>query len=85
MPLLSEPDDLETEILEEPCGTKKDDGLPFPVTDVWISENKETKETEYVTSFFLYIKPGSHFCNSFFKKYVVVVFYFRKEKRGRER
>lgn len=42
---VDEPDDLDTEILEEPCGTKKDDGLPFPVTDVWISENKETKET----------------------------------------
>ncbi|XP_045432352.1 serine/threonine-protein kinase Nek1 isoform X8 [Pipistrellus kuhlii] len=44
--ITSEPDDLETEVLEEPCGTKKDDGLPFPVTDVWTSENKETKETE---------------------------------------
>nr|KAF6347070.1 NIMA related kinase 1 [Pipistrellus kuhlii] len=43
---VDEPDDLETEVLEEPCGTKKDDGLPFPVTDVWTSENKETKETE---------------------------------------
>lgn len=43
---VDETDDLETEVLGEPGGTKKDDGLPFPVTDVWISENKETKETE---------------------------------------
>ncbi|XP_014390715.1 PREDICTED: serine/threonine-protein kinase Nek1 [Myotis brandtii] len=43
---VDEPDDLETEVLGEPCGTNKEDGLPFPVTDVWISETKETKETE---------------------------------------
>lgn len=65
MLLLPEPDDLETEVLGEPCGTKKDDGLPFPVTDVWISETKETKETEYVTSFFLYVKTWSHFVITF--------------------
>lgn len=66
MLLLSEPDDLETEVLGEPCGTNKEDGLPFPVTDVWISETEETKETEYVTSFFLYVKTWIPFCNSFF-------------------
>uniref|UniRef100_G1P714 non-specific serine/threonine protein kinase n=1 Tax=Myotis lucifugus TaxID=59463 RepID=G1P714_MYOLU len=43
---VDEPDDLETEVLGEPCGTNKEDGLPFPVTDVWVSETKETKETE---------------------------------------
>ncbi|XP_036170237.1 serine/threonine-protein kinase Nek1 isoform X5 [Myotis myotis] len=43
---VDEPDDLETEVLGEPCGTNKQDGLPFPVIDVWISETKETKETD---------------------------------------
>lgn len=42
---VNEPD-LETEVLGEPCGTNKDDGLPFPVTDAWISDITETKETE---------------------------------------
>lgn len=65
MRLLSEPDDLETEVLGEPCETNKDAGLPFPVSDVWISG---TKETEYVTSFFLYVKTWIPFCNSFFLK-----------------
>ncbi|XP_008577196.1 PREDICTED: serine/threonine-protein kinase Nek1-like, partial [Galeopterus variegatus] len=42
---LEEPDDLETEILQEPSGTNKDGSLPCTITDVWISEEKETKET----------------------------------------
>ncbi|NP_001427551.1 serine/threonine-protein kinase Nek1 isoform 11 [Homo sapiens] len=42
----SEPDDLETEILQEPSGTNKDESLPCTITDVWISEEKETKETQ---------------------------------------
>nr|XP_037849673.1 serine/threonine-protein kinase Nek1 isoform X6 [Chlorocebus sabaeus] len=42
----SEPDDLETEVLQEPSETNKDESLPCTVTDVWISEEKETKETQ---------------------------------------
>ncbi|XP_054410686.1 serine/threonine-protein kinase Nek1 isoform X14 [Pongo abelii] len=42
----SEPDDLETEILQEPSGTNKDESLPCTITDVWISEEKQTKETQ---------------------------------------
>ncbi|XP_064227073.1 serine/threonine-protein kinase Nek1 isoform X6 [Aotus nancymaae] len=42
----SEPDDLETEILQEPSGTNKDESLPCTATDVWISEENETKETQ---------------------------------------
>uniref|UniRef100_A0A5F9C9Y9 non-specific serine/threonine protein kinase n=1 Tax=Oryctolagus cuniculus TaxID=9986 RepID=A0A5F9C9Y9_RABIT len=43
---LEEPDDLEAEVLQEPRRTKKDGSLPCAVTDVWITEKKETKETE---------------------------------------
>uniref|UniRef100_A0A2I3G1S1 non-specific serine/threonine protein kinase n=1 Tax=Nomascus leucogenys TaxID=61853 RepID=A0A2I3G1S1_NOMLE len=43
---LEEPDDLETEVLQEPNGTKKDESLPCTITDAWISEEKETKETQ---------------------------------------
>ncbi|XP_011823193.1 PREDICTED: serine/threonine-protein kinase Nek1 isoform X5 [Mandrillus leucophaeus] len=43
---LEEPDDLETEVLQEPSGTNKDENLPCTVTDVWISEEKEAKETQ---------------------------------------
>ncbi|XP_064227072.1 serine/threonine-protein kinase Nek1 isoform X5 [Aotus nancymaae] len=43
---LEEPDDLETEILQEPSGTNKDESLPCTATDVWISEENETKETQ---------------------------------------
>ncbi|XP_062932822.1 serine/threonine-protein kinase Nek1 isoform X3 [Cynocephalus volans] len=43
---LEEPDDLETEILQEPSGTNKDGSLPCTITDVWISEEKGTKETD---------------------------------------
>lgn len=46
---VDEPDDLETEVLGEPCGTNKEDGLPFPVTDVWISETKETELEDRIT------------------------------------
>uniref|UniRef100_A0A9L0TR02 non-specific serine/threonine protein kinase n=1 Tax=Equus caballus TaxID=9796 RepID=A0A9L0TR02_HORSE len=41
-----EPDDLETEVLQEPSGVNKDGSLPCTVIDVWISEIKETKETD---------------------------------------
>ncbi|XP_053441753.1 serine/threonine-protein kinase Nek1 isoform X4 [Nycticebus coucang] len=43
---LEEPDDLETEILQEPSGTNRNERLPCPVTNVWISEEKQTKQTE---------------------------------------
>ncbi|XP_025240545.1 serine/threonine-protein kinase Nek1 isoform X5 [Theropithecus gelada] len=43
---LEEPDDLETEVLQEPSGTNKDESLPCTVTDVWISEEKEAKEAQ---------------------------------------
>uniref|UniRef100_A0A8C9A756 non-specific serine/threonine protein kinase n=1 Tax=Prolemur simus TaxID=1328070 RepID=A0A8C9A756_PROSS len=43
---VEEPDDLETEILQEPSGTNRNESLPCTITDVWISEEKETKETE---------------------------------------
>ncbi|XP_035148545.3 serine/threonine-protein kinase Nek1 isoform X8 [Callithrix jacchus] len=43
---LEEPDDLETEILQEPIGTNKDESLPCTITDVWISKENETKETQ---------------------------------------
>ncbi|XP_062069261.1 serine/threonine-protein kinase Nek1 isoform X4 [Lepus europaeus] len=43
---LEEPDDLEAEVLQEPRRTKIDGSLPCAVTDVWITEKKETKETE---------------------------------------
>ncbi|KAF5923482.1 hypothetical protein HPG69_006653 [Diceros bicornis minor] len=44
---LDEPDDLETEVLQEPSGVNKDGSLPCTIIDVWISEIKETKEMEY--------------------------------------
>ncbi|XP_010628151.1 serine/threonine-protein kinase Nek1 isoform X2 [Fukomys damarensis] len=43
---MEEPDDLETEVLQEPSRKNKDESLPCIVTDVWVSEEKETKETE---------------------------------------
>lgn len=43
---LDEPDDLDTEVLREPSGANKDGSLPCPVIDGWISEIKETKESE---------------------------------------
>ncbi|KAM5264316.1 serine/threonine-protein kinase Nek1 [Ctenodactylus gundi] len=41
---MEEPDDLETEVLQEPSGKNIDGSLPCVVTDVWISEEEETKE-----------------------------------------
>ncbi|XP_047712710.1 serine/threonine-protein kinase Nek1 isoform X6 [Prionailurus viverrinus] len=41
-----EPDGLETEVLQEPDGAKKNGSLPCTIIDVWISEIKDTKETE---------------------------------------
>jgi hypothetical protein len=52
----AEPDGLETEVLQEPSKKTKDESLPCTVTDVWISEEKETKETEYVESFSFHFK-----------------------------
>lgn len=52
----SEPDGLETEVLQEPDGANKNGSLPCTIIDVWISEIKDTKETEYVTSFSLHFK-----------------------------
>ncbi|XP_006161514.2 serine/threonine-protein kinase Nek1 [Tupaia chinensis] len=43
---LEESDDLETEVLQEPSGINKDESLPCVITDVWIREEEETKETE---------------------------------------
>ncbi|XP_023598613.1 serine/threonine-protein kinase Nek1 isoform X3 [Trichechus manatus latirostris] len=42
---LDEPDDLETEVLQELTGIDKDGSLPCAVTDVW-GEEEETEETE---------------------------------------
>uniref|UniRef100_A0A8C5LBF0 non-specific serine/threonine protein kinase n=1 Tax=Jaculus jaculus TaxID=51337 RepID=A0A8C5LBF0_JACJA len=39
-------DTLETEVLQEPSRKNTDGSLPCIVTDVWINEEKETKETE---------------------------------------
>ncbi|XP_066243968.1 serine/threonine-protein kinase Nek1 isoform X2 [Saccopteryx leptura] len=47
---LDEPGDLETEVLQEPKEASKDGGLPCTIIDVWISEIKETKETEFEDS-----------------------------------
>ncbi|KAM5309379.1 serine/threonine-protein kinase Nek1 isoform 1-T2 [Glossophaga mutica] len=47
---LAEPDDLETEVLREPSEANRDGGSPCPVTDVWVSEIKEAKETEFEDS-----------------------------------
>ncbi|ERE92373.1 serine/threonine-protein kinase Nek1-like protein [Cricetulus griseus] len=42
---VEEPDDLETEVLQEPSSTDTDGSLPCVVNDVWIGE-EEAKETE---------------------------------------
>ncbi|XP_041529678.1 serine/threonine-protein kinase Nek1 isoform X7 [Microtus oregoni] len=42
----AKPDDLETEVLQEPSSTDTDGSLPRAVNDVWISEEEEAKETE---------------------------------------
>lgn len=61
----AEPDDLETEVLQDSSRKNKDEHLPCIVTDVWISEEKETEETEYV-SFFSFQSPDP-FGNTFLK------------------
>ncbi|XP_040482364.1 serine/threonine-protein kinase Nek1 isoform X2 [Ursus maritimus] len=43
---VDEADGLETEVLQEPSGASKDGSMPCKIIDVWISEIKETKETE---------------------------------------
>ncbi|EHB07522.1 Serine/threonine-protein kinase Nek1 [Heterocephalus glaber] len=43
---MEEPDDLEAEILQEPSKKNKDESLSSIVTNVWVSEEKETKETD---------------------------------------
>uniref|UniRef100_A0A7N5KLK7 non-specific serine/threonine protein kinase n=1 Tax=Ailuropoda melanoleuca TaxID=9646 RepID=A0A7N5KLK7_AILME len=43
---VDEADGLETEVLQEPSGASKDGSMPCTIIDVWISEIKETKETE---------------------------------------
>ncbi|KAM5234753.1 serine/threonine-protein kinase Nek1 isoform 9-T10 [Hipposideros larvatus] len=43
---MDEPDDLETEVLQESSEANKDGSVPCTVMDVWVSEIKETKETE---------------------------------------
>uniref|UniRef100_A0A2K6EZ86 non-specific serine/threonine protein kinase n=1 Tax=Propithecus coquereli TaxID=379532 RepID=A0A2K6EZ86_PROCO len=55
---VEEPDDLETEILQEPSGTNRNESLPCAVTDVWTSEEKETKETEDRLTLLCKHKPG---------------------------
>lgn len=62
---LSERDNLETEVLQDSSGAKKGGSLPCMVMDVWINEIKETKETEYVTTFSLHVKTWVPFCNTF--------------------
>ncbi|XP_075842938.1 serine/threonine-protein kinase Nek1 isoform X7 [Microtus pennsylvanicus] len=43
---VEEPDDLETEVLQEPSSTDTDGSLPRAVNDVWISEEEAANETE---------------------------------------
>ncbi|XP_074194407.1 serine/threonine-protein kinase Nek1 isoform X4 [Rhinolophus sinicus] len=43
---LDEPDDLETEVLQESSEASKDGSLPCTAVDVWISEIKVTKESK---------------------------------------
>ncbi|XP_045687284.1 serine/threonine-protein kinase Nek1 isoform X3 [Phyllostomus hastatus] len=47
---LDEPDDLETEVLQEPSEADQGGGSPCPVIDVWVREMKETKETKFEDS-----------------------------------
>lgn len=42
----AEPDDLETEVLQEPSRKNKDGSLPCIINNVWVSEEEETKQTE---------------------------------------
>ncbi|XP_029387715.1 serine/threonine-protein kinase Nek1 isoform X2 [Mus pahari] len=43
---VEEPDDLETEVLQEPSSTHTDGSLPPVVKDVWTREKEAAKETE---------------------------------------
>ncbi|XP_051038420.1 serine/threonine-protein kinase Nek1 isoform X3 [Phodopus roborovskii] len=43
---VEEPEDLETEVLQEPSSTDAEGNLPQVVNDVWINEEAATKETE---------------------------------------
>ncbi|XP_048186316.1 serine/threonine-protein kinase Nek1 isoform X2 [Perognathus longimembris pacificus] len=43
---MAEPDDLETEVLQEPSGKIGNGSLPCTVTNVWLNEDKEPNETE---------------------------------------
>ncbi|XP_076409407.1 serine/threonine-protein kinase Nek1 isoform X4 [Peromyscus maniculatus bairdii] len=43
---VEDPDDLETEVLQEPSSTNPDGSLSRVVNDVWISEKEAAKETE---------------------------------------
>ncbi|XP_059100843.1 serine/threonine-protein kinase Nek1 isoform X2 [Peromyscus eremicus] len=43
---VEDPDDLETEVLQEPSSTTPDGSLSRVVNDVWISEKEAAKETE---------------------------------------
>ncbi|KAF6095752.1 NIMA related kinase 1 [Phyllostomus discolor] len=45
-----EPDDLETEVLQEPSEADQGGGSPCPVIDVWVREMKETRETKFEDS-----------------------------------
>ncbi|KAF6095757.1 NIMA related kinase 1 [Phyllostomus discolor] len=47
---LDEPDDLETEVLQEPSEADQGGGSPCPVIDVWVREMKETRETKFEDS-----------------------------------
>ncbi|XP_038610882.1 serine/threonine-protein kinase Nek1 isoform X5 [Tachyglossus aculeatus] len=46
---VDEPDDLETEILDEPSKTKNNDEHPSTVIDVWVKEKEGAKEVESET------------------------------------
>uniref|UniRef100_A0A6I8N7E3 non-specific serine/threonine protein kinase n=1 Tax=Ornithorhynchus anatinus TaxID=9258 RepID=A0A6I8N7E3_ORNAN len=70
--LLAEPDDLETEIVDEPSKTKNNDKQPSTVIDVWVKEKEGAKEIEYVTSLLdprsIYSAPPSMQPEPFFHK-----------------
>lgn len=53
-----DPDDLETEVLQEPSSTNPDGSLSRVVNDVWISEKEAAKETEYVVLSFPFQSQG---------------------------
>ncbi|XP_051026003.1 serine/threonine-protein kinase Nek1 [Acomys russatus] len=43
---VDEPDDLETEVLQEPSSTNTNESLPCVVNDVWTAEEEATEKTE---------------------------------------